>query len=320
MGGRETDIFLQISAHLLFLTPLLLIKLYFLFPSASPCDPCVFLSLEAALKSFRTEVCDSLSLPASSQLFAASFLSKSLTILPTQQACFGLIFSRLLACFNLLLQGLEASAYCKIVWVMDLSAPPPARDRPMRWLSFCSLSSASKSLFKGWTQIHFWFFFFCIKRHKRNHSLMVLFTVVCCFSGDGQPVCLCFLKDAYWKDLGGKFFCFEDWEPGSLPWDNKNWVVDVGSWDLLKWQLEAERNAGDWFGVSFQNDWNKQDCLPPTLLVSQRNVMSWFTSLKITRYLFGCSELPKPLVCLLKSKSSSHLHQSDFFPIPVVLA
>lgn len=72
-----------------------------------------FLSLGAPPKSFQTEVCDSLSPSASFQLFAVSFLSSSLTILPTQQACFGLIFSLPLACFNLPLPwGPQASAYC----------------------------------------------------------------------------------------------------------------------------------------------------------------------------------------------------------------
>lgn len=61
------------------------------------------------------------------QLFAASLLGNCLTILPTQEACFGLIFLLLVACFNLLLWGLEASAYCKIVWVMNPSAPPQAK-------------------------------------------------------------------------------------------------------------------------------------------------------------------------------------------------
>lgn len=49
MGGRELDTFLQFSTHLL---SLLLIKLYFLFAFASPCDPCVFLSPGAVLKHF----------------------------------------------------------------------------------------------------------------------------------------------------------------------------------------------------------------------------------------------------------------------------
>lgn len=61
---------------------------------------------------------------ASSQLFASSFLSNSLTILSTQQACFGLIFSLLLACSNLMLCGLEASVYCKILQNMDPVVPP----------------------------------------------------------------------------------------------------------------------------------------------------------------------------------------------------
>jgi len=89
--------------------------------------------------------------------------------------------------------------------------------------------------------------------------LLILFTLVCCFSGDGQPVCICFLKDACWKDLGGKFLCFEDWEPGSLPWDIKNWVVGIGSWDILKRQLGVERDGGDQLVFIFQIAWNKQN-------------------------------------------------------------
>lgn len=109
MGGREM-MFLQLSTHLLNTSTSY--KRIF-FPLLCVCDPPAFLSLGAPLKSFWRGVCDSLSPSDSSELFAVSFLSSSLTILPTQQACFGLIFSLLLACFNLLLPwGPQASAYC----------------------------------------------------------------------------------------------------------------------------------------------------------------------------------------------------------------
>lgn len=109
MGGRENR-FLQLSTHLLN-TSTSHKRIFFLLLCL--CDPPAFLSLGAPPKSFWTEVCDSLSPSASSQLFAVSFLSSSLTILPTQQVCFGLIFSLPLACFNLLLLwGPQASAYC----------------------------------------------------------------------------------------------------------------------------------------------------------------------------------------------------------------
>lgn len=126
MGGSEMDIFLQLSTHFLFLTPLFLIKVALLFPSASLCNSRSFSLLALYWNLFEKKYVI-LSPPASSQLFASSFLSNSLTILPTQQACFGLIFSLLLACFNLMLCGLEASVYCKILQDMDPVVPPPPK-------------------------------------------------------------------------------------------------------------------------------------------------------------------------------------------------
>lgn len=80
-----------------------------------------------------------------------------------------------------------------------------------------------------------------------------------------------------------------------------------GSWELREMK-------GTWLASAFKM---RETCRIkdrtvslPHFLASQGNVLSWFTSLKMRHSELGtcCSELPKSLVCLLKSKSSSHLH------------
>lgn len=68
-----------------------------------------------------------------------------------------------------------------------------------------------------------------------------------------------------------------------------------------------------WCQLLKQAEYQSTTAYLPALLVSQGNTMSWFTNLKIIGYLFSCSEILKSSVSVLKSKSSSHLHQSDFF-------
>lgn len=107
---------------------------------------------------------------------------------------------------------------------------------------------------------HIWLFLFPIRRYRKKKFINYWFYLQL-FLENGQPVCLCFFKEEHWEDLGGKFLYFEDWEPRLFLWDIKNWIgeQDIETWDLLNWQLWAERDSGDHLGVSFQSAWNKQN-------------------------------------------------------------
>lgn len=141
MWGRERDTFLQLSTHLLFLIPLFLNELYFffLFPFASPR---VFLSLGAALKSFWTEVCDSLSPPAST---ICCFFTRQLPYHPAHPR--SLFWADILTASSLFQPAaLGPGGLCLLQDSVgyESKCSSSGKIRPICWLSFCFHSSASK--------------------------------------------------------------------------------------------------------------------------------------------------------------------------------